>query len=128
MMIETATGGGFCRDGRVAEMPDPLMTSAALRPYRNALRQRLDELDLPAELRSGAIGDAYAYFLLFENWPDLIEGKPLGAEFLFYNRYYWFVRFTALWQAAHGRDAGAEQQAFQLLERKRGCVALRDLA
>jgi hypothetical protein len=64
----------------------------------------------------GPPGEAYARSLLFERWPELIVEEPVDPARSFYNRYFWFVRFAALWQAAHGHDAGLEQQVFQLLE------------
>ena len=68
-------------------------------------------------MREGEAGEALARSLLFEHWPDLVGGsEELDRERLLYNRYYWFVRFVALWQAAHGYDAGLEQQAFQMVE------------
>jgi hypothetical protein len=61
---------------------------------------------------------ALRYFLVFSE-PGVATRAGLGtfgdAE-LFYNRYYWFKRFAKLHQAAHGYDAGIEDQASQLLE------------
>jgi hypothetical protein len=67
-----------------------------------------------AELLEGEAGDALICSLLFERWPELVG--PLDAAARLSNRYFWFVRFVALWTAGHGPDAGLEQQAHQVLE------------
>jgi hypothetical protein len=63
-------------------------------------------------------GFAFRAFALFDRWPDLLSdsGRALAPIDCFYNKYYWFQRFTGLWSRQHGRDAGMEQQAFQMLE------------
>lgn len=43
-------------------------------------------------------------------------GADLSPAELFYNRYFWFHRFTCQAQQKFGYDAGIEQQAFQILE------------
>jgi len=97
----------------------PLIPPESLVPIQAELLHRIDRLDPPpaVDVREGEAGEALARSLLFEHWPDLVGGsEELDRERLLYNRYYWFVRFVALWQAAHGYDAGLEQQAFQMVE------------
>lgn len=97
---------------------DPLIPISVLASHHPELLRRIAQLDPPpsADLMSGRPGEAYARSLLFERWPELIVEEPVDPARSFYNRYYWFARFVALWQTAHGHDAGLEQQVFQLLE------------
>lgn len=98
---------------------DPLIPAENLVPLQARLLSRIDQLDPPlaVNVREGEAGEALARSLLFERWPDLLDGaENLDSTRLLYNRYYWFVRFKTLWQAAHGYDAGLEQQAFKMLE------------
>lgn len=74
-------------------------------------RRPLLAIDVSTE---GDAGVALARALLFEHWREL--AGELDSSTAFYNRYFWFVRFATLWQAAHGYDAGIEQQAFQLTD------------
>ena len=63
--------------------------------------------------------EALRYFLVFsEQCAATNAGLGTFSEAeLFYNRYYWFSRFAKIHQAAHGYDAGIEDQASQMLER-----------
>ncbi len=75
-------------------------------------RQRLIETNDEAEV-------ALRYFLVFsEQGAATSAGLGTFSEAqLFYNKYYWFSRFAKLHQAAHGYDAGIEDQASRMLER-----------
>jgi hypothetical protein len=97
---------------------DPLIPISVLAQHHSELLRRIEQVDSPpsAGLMSGASGEAYARSLLFERWPELVIEGPVDSARSFYNRYFWFARFAALWQAAHGYDAGLEQQVFHLLE------------
>lgn len=97
---------------------DPLIPISILAQHHAELLRRIEQLHPPpsSDLMCGPPGEAYARSLLFERWPELIIEEPVDPVRSFYNRYFWFARFAALWQAAHGPDAGLEQQAFQLLE------------
>ncbi|HEY1955140.1 MAG TPA: hypothetical protein VGH28_05995 [Polyangiaceae bacterium] len=68
------------------------------------------------DIEPGAVGDALAWSLLFQHWPELVPGPPLDQVTAFYNRYFRFKRFATLKQKQDGYDAGLEQQASQLLE------------
>jgi hypothetical protein len=63
-------------------------------------------------------GPAFRHYLLFSRWPYLLKRDvpDLDAQIIFYNAYYWFVKFSKLYMAKHGYDTGLEQQAFQILE------------
>src|SRR5947208_683299 len=98
---------------------DPLVPPETLVSVHAELLRRIDRLDPPlaVNVREGEAGEALARSLLFEHWPELLgAGEAPDPQRLFYNRYYWFVRFVALRQAADGYDAGLEQQAFKMLE------------
>lgn len=97
---------------------DPLTPIRVLAQHHPDLLRRIEQINPrpSAELMSGPPGEALARSLLFERWPELVLEEPVDPVRRFYNRYFWFVRFAAMWQAAHGHDAGLEQQVFQLLE------------
>jgi hypothetical protein len=59
-------------------------------------------------------GPAFRHYLLLSHWPSSLG--DVSPETLFYNRYYWFLKFIRRYVAEHGPDAGLEQQAFQMLE------------
>jgi hypothetical protein len=61
-------------------------------------------------------GRALKFYLLLKEMPNLIAGQGISPEQLFWSRYYWFLRHARLREAVAGRDAGLEQQAFQILE------------
>jgi len=71
--------------------------------------------DLPL-LDDPVAGQTLKFYLLLTEMPALVADLKLSAEDLFWNRYYWFLRYARLRQAATGPDAGLEQQAFQMLE------------
>ncbi len=55
-------------------------------------------------------------YLILTECPELLgEHQPCEVE-LYWSRYYWLCRFTRLWSAVVGYDAGLEQQLFQFLE------------
>jgi hypothetical protein len=79
------------------------------------LRSRAEPLGLlidPADPLSSPL----LWSLAFELWPDLLPDPDPDTLTRYYNQYYWFERFVSAWQAAHGKDAGLEQQAFKVLE------------
>lgn len=49
---------------------------------------------------------------LCQQLPAEWQSEPI----LLYNRYFWFRRFQKEYCQKHGRDAGIEQQAFQILD------------
>lgn len=94
----------------------PLVSLESLLRVKNALRTRIARALPGVALDAGDVGDARAWSLLFEHWPDLVSGVPMDREDAFYNRYYWLRRYATLKQERDGDDAGLEQQVFQLLE------------
>jgi hypothetical protein len=79
------------------------------------LRRRAAQLPLAIDL-DDPDARPLLWSLVFERWPDLLSTQDLDNATRFYNQYFWFVRFASAWQAAHGHDAGLEQQAFKMLE------------
>lgn len=80
-------------------------------------------VELPAKAYAVDIDDesygcAFRRFLLFAHCPDYLADHFPGIDrtTIFYNQYYWFVRFSRLFMRKHGPDAGLEQQAFQMIE------------
>lgn len=47
---------------------------------------------------------------------QLLGEPPLSGQELHWSRYYWLFRFTRVWYAVAGYDAGMEQQLFGFLE------------
>jgi hypothetical protein len=70
------------------------------------------------ESEDDSYGAAFRNFLLFAHCPDYLADHFPGLDraTVFYNQYYWFVRFSRLYMKKHGKDAGLEQQAFQMVE------------
>jgi hypothetical protein len=109
--------------------PDRLIPAEALEPNRAELVRRIDSLDLHLTVDIKADDEAaraLAWSLMFEHWPELAD-EELDAAQRFYNRYFWFVRFVALYQMTNGPDAGLEQQAYQLFEEVETLQGLVDL-
>lgn len=70
------------------------------------------------KMEDDSYGTAFRNFLLFAHCPDYLADHFPGIDrtTIFYNQYYWFVRFSRLYMKKHGMDAGLEQQAFQMVE------------
>jgi len=91
-------------------------------PIRLVLGEDLDRLERQAGVADVANGSDSAVALrrhqLFNSWlrnPDTND-SGLSAEELFYNSYFWFIRYTTTEVLLHGPNSGLEQQAFQMLE------------
>lgn len=96
---------------------NPLVPLEKLLSVRRELDARIARLSsLCVSPDSSDVGDALAWSLLFEYWPDLLTGVSMNQEDIYYNRYFWFRRYATLKQARDGYDLGLEQQVFQLLE------------
>jgi hypothetical protein len=94
----------------------PIVPVETLSPVKEELFARIAQLTPAWEIEPGETGEALAWSLLFEHWPDLVPGPRLDPKTAFYNQYFWFKRFATLKQQKDGYDAGLEQQAFQLFE------------
>jgi hypothetical protein len=55
-------------------------------------------------------------YVILTQWPETLGDLGLSEAEVYWNRYYWLVRFARVWSAVAGYDAGLEQQVFQLLE------------
>lgn len=95
---------------------NPLIPLKMLSSVKNELYARIAQLSPRVLLEAGDVGEALAWSLLFEHWPDLLPGSSIDREVVFYNQYFWFKRFATLKQERDGYDAGLEQQVFQLIE------------
>lgn len=62
-----------------------------------------------------AYGEALRFYLILTHWPELAKAAA-GSEGVLYGRYFWFRKFSNQYFREHGRDAGIEQQLFQILE------------
>lgn len=58
----------------------------------------------------------YLNYLVLTHLIHRLPIKWREDRLVFYNRYFWFVRFLRLYCKKHGQDAGLEQQTFQILE------------
>ncbi len=78
---------------------------------RHELRgYRLELLDDPLA------GWCLRNYLILTERPELLGGPPLSEQERHWSRYYWLYRFTRVWYAAAGYDAGMEQQLFGFIE------------
>ena len=99
---------------------EPIISRAALEAKEREIRSAVRALGPPSE-SSDSDDPAFValrFSLLFSD-KVLVEKVGLGLltdEQLFYNKYYWFLRFVRLSTARNGYDAGLEQQVFKLLE------------
>jgi hypothetical protein len=55
-------------------------------------------------------------YLILSECPELLGEHGLSEGEVYWNRYFWLVRFARIWSALAGYDAGLEQQVFQFLE------------
>ena len=69
-----------------------------------------DALDHPVA------GECLRNYAILTEAPDILSEADLSPAEIFWSRYYWLARFTIVWSAVAGFDAGLEQQLFQLLE------------
>jgi hypothetical protein len=73
--------------------------------------------NLSMDLNNATSGSAFKYYFLLSYWPLRLGYDPeLSQEALFYNKYFWFLKFVRLYSLVLGTDAGLEQQAFQMIK------------
>ena len=65
-------------------------------------------LDIPI------IGEHLKKYLLITNHPERFEN--INSTEKYYNRYYWYLKFSIAYKNKYGYDAGVEQQEFRILE------------
>ena len=65
-------------------------------------------------LKLPLVGEALNNYLLISNYPEKFE--DVSALDLYYNKYYWYLKFSITYQDKYGYDAGIEQQEFKLIE------------
>ncbi|MCE9532641.1 MAG: hypothetical protein K8T89_16200 [Planctomycetes bacterium] len=85
---------------------------------RNRFLSENDRLGYVNDINDPCYGKPFCWYLLFEHWSDLVKRSfpDVRESTLFYNKYYWFQRYSHLWMNQHGKDAGLEQQGFRLIE------------
>lgn len=59
---------------------------------------------------------SFLNYLVLTHEQDKLPSAWRAETLVLYNRYYWFRQFAQLHSEQHGKDAGIEQQAFQILE------------
>ncbi len=65
-------------------------------------------------LANPSVSESLKKYLALTQYPErFINIEPLD---LFYNRYYWYLKFLVSHQKVFGYDAGLEQQEFRILE------------
>src|SRR5690606_15154075 len=74
-------------------------------------------IKFPEEPENKYYGSALKYFLVLLYWPLFHEEKVAFTDNqIFYNKYYWFLKYLRLREIQRGPDAGLEQQAFKMIE------------
>lgn len=58
----------------------------------------------------------YLNYLVLTQVHEKLPSEWQSDSLVLYNRYYWFLRFAKIHSEQHGKDAGIEQQTFQILE------------
>lgn len=58
----------------------------------------------------------YLNYVVLTHFHEKIPSKWQSDSLILYNRYYWFLQFAKIHSDQFGRDAGIEQQSFQILE------------
>jgi hypothetical protein len=53
-------------------------------------------------------------YLLLEYFPERFVTNE-GVN-IYYNKYYWYMKFYQAYKKTHGSDAGMEQQEFKIIE------------
>jgi len=94
-------------------IPEALLTD------KRAQEAQLCSIDgsglFPELLADKLYGPSFANYVLLTNFPEEFR-DAFTDEDIFWNRYYWFLRFVKLHHWRDGPDAGMDQQAFQLIE------------
>ena len=61
-------------------------------------------------------GQAFKYYVLLTEVPDLFTAQGFTPEQVYWTGYYWLVYLTRLHSLTEGEDAGAEQYLFKYIE------------
>lgn len=54
--------------------------------------------------------------LLEEHVQEILSLNKYSITDILYSRYYWFTKFLVRYERLYGKDAGMEQQQFQIIE------------
>ncbi|WP_406729196.1 hypothetical protein WJ438_38070 [Streptomyces sp. GD-15H] len=94
-----------------------LVSEEILASREASVRADLRQRPVSVDVDNVSYGPAFRHYWLLTHMSSLIAKEAaLSGVTLFYNRYFWFARFTHLFSLSHGPDAGLEQQLFQMLE------------
>ena len=95
-----------------------LIPENQLSPFHSEARSDRECLvsNVNFDFDDGSYGSPYLNYLVLthlrKRLPAYWQEEPLNL----YNRYFWFRRFIRMYSTKYGKDAGLEQQAFQILE------------
>lgn len=94
-------------------VPDVLLSC-----FDHAVMERLsrESTGFAIDPTNADYGRAFCRYMLFNNWPEMVQELQLSESDLYYNRYYWARTFASAFQTVHGPDAGLEQQVFKIFE------------
>lgn len=73
----------------------------------------LNDFTNPEYLQNADFGSELIKYCLLNFYPEKFYGDK---SILYYNKYYWFLRFRHKFNEVNGYDAGIDQQAFKILE------------
>jgi hypothetical protein len=68
------------------------------------------------DLDDDSYDSPYLNYLVLTHLRDRLPANLQEEPLILYNRYFWFRRFIRMHSTKHGKVAGLEQQAFQILE------------
>lgn len=95
-----------------------LIPETLLTPLYGEARAKLSTSDGSADLTLSGTPDERSYlnYLVLTQVHEKLPSEWQADSLVLYNRYYWFLRFSKIHSEQHGKDAGIDQQAFQILE------------
>lgn len=85
--------------------------------YDAAWTELTEKTDLSgATLNKELYARSYLNYLVLTNLHEKLPLEWQSVSLIVYNRYYWFLKYAKIHSEEHGRDAGLEQQSFNILE------------
>jgi hypothetical protein len=79
-----------------------------------AIGVQFDEFTIQEFLSNESYNDALKKFILLDNFPERFGAN--NDINIFYNKYYWYLKFYQEYQNTHGSNMSMEQQAFKITE------------
>ena len=95
-----------------------LIPETLLTPLYSEARARSSTSDGSADVTLSGTPDERPYlnYLVMTHVHEKLPSEWQTESLVLYNRYYWFLRFAKIHSEQHAKDAGIDQQAFQILE------------